>query len=57
MIQAEGRTRIDEAQRYPTFKVVVSLLAKIQPPGDHSSQQIRRWAVRENLLPHVERAH
>ena len=55
VIQAEVRTRLDEDRRYPTFKEAVSLLAKVWPPGDHCSQQIKRWALCEDLLPHLER--
>jgi hypothetical protein len=55
VIQAEVRTRIDKHLRYQTFKDVVSLLAMIWPPGDHCSQQIKRWALCEDLLPHLER--
>jgi hypothetical protein len=55
LIQAEVRTRIDEDRRYQTFKEAVSLLAEIWPPGDHCSQQIKRWALCEDLLPHLER--
>ncbi|KAL8882804.1 MAG: hypothetical protein Q9198_000264 [Flavoplaca austrocitrina] len=57
VIQAEVRTRMDEESRYPTFKKAVNLLAKIWPPGDHCSQQIKRWALCEDLLPHLERFH
>ncbi len=55
LIQVEVRMRIDEASRYEVFKHAVSLLAEIWPPGDHSSQQIKRWAVCEEILPHLER--
>ncbi len=55
LIQAEVRARMDEDERYQTFKDAVSLLAKTWPPGDHSSQKVKRWAVCEELLPHLER--
>ncbi|KAM7205136.1 tetratricopeptide repeat domain containing protein [Naviculisporaceae sp. PSN 640] len=56
VIQAEVRTRIgNEEERYQTFKDAVSLLAVVWPPGDHSSQQIKRWETCEELLPHLER--
>lgn len=57
VIQAEVRTRIDESHRYPTFKDAVSLLAIVWAPGDHCSQQIKRWAVCEHLLPRLERSY
>lgn len=57
MIQAEVRTRMDEEDRYQTFKDAVTLLTEVWPPGDHSSQKIKRWAVCEELLPHMERCY
>ncbi len=55
MIQAEIRTRIEEKRRYETFKDAVSLLARIWPPRDHSSQLNKTWSLCEDLLPHLER--
>lgn len=55
VIQAEVRTRIDERHRYQTFTQAVSLLAGIWPPGDLCSQASKRWALCEDLLPHLER--
>lgn len=55
VIQAEVRTRMDEENRYQTFKDAVALLAAVWPPGDHSSQHIKRWATCEELLPHLKR--
>jgi hypothetical protein len=52
LIQAEVRTRIKREDRYQVFKDTVALMAELWPPGNHSSQRIRRWAVCEELLPH-----
>ncbi|KAF2120075.1 tetratricopeptide repeat domain-containing protein [Lophiotrema nucula] len=55
VVQAEIRTRIDEHSRYSIFKEAVSLLAKVWLTGDLCSQQVKRWEVCEELLPHIER--
>jgi hypothetical protein len=55
VVQAEVRTRMDEASRYKAFQTVVELLAKVWPPGDLCSQAVKRWALCEDLLPHLER--
>ena len=57
VIQAEVRTRIDEKRRHHMFQEAVSLLARLWPPGDLCSQASRRWALCEDLLPHLERCH
>jgi hypothetical protein len=54
IIQEVVRNGIDNALRYQTFKDVVSLLAEVWPLGDDFSQQIKRWALCEDLLPHLE---
>ncbi|KAK3377003.1 tetratricopeptide repeat domain-containing protein [Lasiosphaeria ovina] len=55
LIQANVRTRIDEVNRYQTFKDTVALLVEVWPPGDHCSQKFQRWSVCEEFLPHLER--
>ncbi|RHZ68077.1 hypothetical protein CDV55_107889 [Aspergillus turcosus] len=56
VIQAEVRTRIEQEElRYETFQRAIALMSVAWPPGDHSSQQIKRWAICEELLPHLER--
>lgn len=55
VVQAEVRTRIDEGRRYQIFQDAVSLLAGLWPPGDLCSQASKRWAICEDLLPHLER--
>lgn len=55
VIQAEVRARMDEGERYEAFKAAVSLLAALWPPGDLCSQASKRWALCEDLLPHLER--
>jgi hypothetical protein len=55
VIQAEVRTRMNESQCYQTFKEALSLLAGIWPPGDLCSQASQRWALCEDLFPHLER--
>jgi hypothetical protein len=55
LIQAEVSTRIRKEDRYQVFKDTVALMVEVWPPGDHSSQRIRRWAVCKELLPHLER--
>lgn len=55
VIQAKVRTRMNENHRYQTFKQNVSLLVGIWPSGDLCSQASKRWALCEDLLPHLER--
>lgn len=55
VIQAEVRTSMNEDLRYQTFKAAVSLIHRLWPPGDLSSQANERWALCEDLLPHLER--
>ncbi|KAI1819341.1 tetratricopeptide repeat domain-containing protein [Xylaria intraflava] len=55
VVQAEVRARMKQEHRYDIFKQAVQLLAGLWPPGDHCSQVTERWAICENLLPHLER--
>lgn len=55
LVQAEIRTRMKEDERFSTFKEAISLLAGVWLTGDLCSQQVKRWAVCEELLPHIER--
>ncbi|KAF2753098.1 tetratricopeptide repeat domain-containing protein [Pseudovirgaria hyperparasitica] len=57
IIQAEVRARMDENDRYETFKAVMALLVSLWPPGNLSSQASRRWDLCEDLLPHLERLY
>lgn len=57
LIQAEVRTMLGEECRCRVFKDAVTLLAEVWPPGDTCSQKIKRWAVCEELLPHLERSY
>ncbi|TPX18956.1 uncharacterized protein E0L32_011349 [Thyridium curvatum] len=54
VIQAEVRTRIDEARGYQVFKDAVELLNGVWPPGDLLMQAKTRWAACEDLMPHLE---
>lgn len=57
VIQSEVRAHMDEADRYAAFSEVVNLLCARWPPGDHCSQVTERWAICEDLLPHLERLY
>jgi hypothetical protein len=57
VVQTEVRASMNETARHKTFKSILSLLAHIWPPGNLISQASRRWALCEDLLPHLERTH
>ncbi|KAL2359406.1 hypothetical protein RJZ56_007744 [Blastomyces dermatitidis] len=57
VIQAEVRTGMDAQQCYQTFKEDLYLLSEIWPPGDLCRQARERWALCEDLFPHLERLY
>ena len=57
VIQTEVRTSIDTDHLYQNFRDVVTLLAQLWPPGDLCSQVGKRWALCEDLMPHLERLY
>ncbi|RDW93966.1 uncharacterized protein DSM5745_01288 [Aspergillus mulundensis] len=54
VIQKAVRTRLqDERIRHAAFQKAVALMSATWPPGDHTSQEIKRWSTCEELLPHL----
>ena len=57
IIQQEVRTRMGDHDRYDKFVEDVRLLNMSWPPGDLMLQNSERWAICEELLPHVEQCY